>query len=1238
MCWKLLINIIPENQQIFRMSKTLLHQIIAIIIGTLVSASIYAQEKGLILSQYYSPTDYQSGTQNWAIAQDARGVMYFGNAYGILEYDGVNWQLIQVDNHSSVRSLAFDSKNILYAGAYGEMGYLSPDEVGKLQYHSLKSLIDSTKLDFGEVWDIQIISDSVYFLTDRYIFRYYNNHIDAWVSANKNFYLSYVINGKYYALEREKGLLQVKNDSLVLIKRGEYFADKKIHNIIPVDDNLLICTRDKGLYLYGKQGKSFKIRSFEDISPKTKRLNQYFKENIFYHGISIADSLYALSTVAGNILIVNKQWDVVDVINNETIGIKSSVHYLFHQGNSLWLALDNGICQVEILSPYRFWNDDQGLSGTFTDIARLNDYLYITTTSGIYYTNSASTSDFELNRFTRVNGTFEQSWGFLYYQPPGSSAYDERINNRHISNLITTPKTKLLVATSRGLFELRKDKSRQVSDYKKIYLSYQYKKDPNYVFIGLDDGIAMLSYNDGNWKDHGYQFGIEGMIRNMGEDTLGNLWFNCNYKGLYRVSNPLDSTAQQIEFYDTTHNLPSVDAVGIEIFEDTLVFFSYNQLYTFNPEVNEFEEFKPSRRNTTQEESKKQPVDSLSFYRIYKNTLTFDYIIDAEDPSIWFGSTLGVCRYLYSELANYTVTSPTLVRKVIANDSIIFNGTNYTQQTNSDTLILNAQSNVDLNSLLEYKDNSVTFFYSSPNYEEEETNEYSFYLEGFDNKWSEWTKETKKEYTNLREGDYVFKVKSKNIYQIETTTAEFKFSVLPPWYRSFGAFIGYTIFGIISIVLIVKLYTYKLLKEKDKLEKIVIERTQEILMQKEEILVQAEHLKEANERISAKNQELEQQKWEITNQAIKLKKANIELLKLSKVASETDNAIAIFDKDGNIEWVNDGFTRLYGYSLEEFKKEKTSNILNASYHPNIKKAILSCINEKKSVVYEFKTTRRDGQDIWAQTTLTHVVDKDGNTLNLIAIDSDITEIKLAEKELSEQRDQLALSNATKNKFFRIIAHDLRNPISTLAGSTNLIFNDFDEYDKEQTKTFIGELNKLSQTTFNLLENLLDWSSTQMGDISFMPKSLDIKSLVDETIELIKRRINHKNISLKLDIQKQSVALADENMVKTILRNLLSNAVKFTPENGEIVIHTELKDDWIYCTVKDTGIGIEKSNLEKLFKIDQHYTRPGLENEKGSGLGLILCKEFVEKNGGEIHIESEPDKGTTIIFSLKQYIV
>ncbi|HRW63732.1 MAG TPA: HAMP domain-containing sensor histidine kinase, partial [Bacteroidales bacterium] len=158
---------------------------------------------------------------------------------------------------------------------------------------------------------------------------------------------------------------------------------------------------------------------------------------------------------------------------------------------------------------------------------------------------------------------------------------------------------------------------------------------------------------------------------------------------------------------------------------------------------------------------------------------------------------------------------------------------------------------------------------------------------------------------------------------------------------------------------------------------------------------------------------------------------------------------------------------------------------------------------------------------------------------------------------------------------------------------------------------------------------------QTGEMKFNPKQIDVLSLLRENIELIKRRIDDKEIKLTIDVPENTLALADENMVKTIIRNLLSNAVKFTPEGGKIAISSYSDKDFVYCEVTDNGIGISNDDLQKLFKIDQHYTRLGLSNEKGSGLGLILCKEFVEKNGGNIEVISKLDKGTTIKFSLQK---
>ena len=640
--------------------------------------------------------------------------------------------------------------------------------------------------------------------------------------------------------------------------------------------------------------------------------------------------------------------------------------------------------------------------------------------------------------------------------------------------------------------------------------------------------------------------------------------------------------------------------------------------------------------------------------KYYSDTITFkrlsSYLIGSVHKEsinrLWLGSSDGIISYQENYKKNYLKEYKTLIRSVyLNNDSLIFNGTNFiknAKDTLPENIKINYAKRIKLNSVIPHKINSITFNFSSMSYDDESKNQYSHLLLGYDNLWSPWSSETKKEYTNLKEGTYIFKVKAKNIYGIESSLAEFEFIILPPWYRTIWAYIAYIIISNLFITLVVKLYTIRLRNEKQKLENIVIERTQEILNQKEEIQAQSENLKEANERILKKNQELEFQKDEITNQAEQLQKINIDLIKLSKVASETDNAIVIFDKNGDIEWVNNGFTRMYGYTLEQFKTEKHVNIIGSSENPNINEAIRKCIEEKKSIIYELETKTREGKTLWAQTTLTHVIDKNKATINLIAIETDITKLKLAEEEIikqkkkiEKQRDLLEISNATKTKFFRIIAHDLRNPISTLVSSTSIVLHDIKYYNKDKTTSFISELNKLSQTTYILLENLLDWSSSQMGEIPFSPKNIDINLIVKENIDLILTKTQSKHFRLYVNMPEPTLVFADENMIKAVIRNILSNATKFTPNNGLIDIYITEENGFIKLHIQDSGIGMNETDLNKLFRTEIHHSTLGTSNEKGSGLGLILCKEFIEKNGGTLSVISKPQKGSTFSFTIKK---
>lgn len=242
-------------------------------------------------------------------------------------------------------------------------------------------------------------------------------------------------------------------------------------------------------------------------------------------------------------------------------------------------------------------------------------------------------------------------------------------------------------------------------------------------------------------------------------------------------------------------------------------------------------------------------------------------------------------------------------------------------------------------------------------------------------------------------------------------------------------------------------------------------------------------------------------------------------------------------------------------------------------------------------------------------------------------------ISRQKEEIENHREQLKELNASKDKFFSIIAHDLRNPIAGFLNLTEILTSNFDIFSEKESKEFIEAMNQASRQLYNLLENLLQWSRAQTGRITYEPRFTAIKKMVDETIDTLMINIENKSIKVNLSIDDKTIVYVDENMITTVIRNLLSNAIKFTNANGSIHIRCQQSDDFIEMYVSDDGVGISKENQEKLFRIDQSLTTEGTSSEKGTGLGLILCKEFVEKNGGKIWVESEMNKGASFIFTL-----
>lgn len=248
------------------------------------------------------------------------------------------------------------------------------------------------------------------------------------------------------------------------------------------------------------------------------------------------------------------------------------------------------------------------------------------------------------------------------------------------------------------------------------------------------------------------------------------------------------------------------------------------------------------------------------------------------------------------------------------------------------------------------------------------------------------------------------------------------------------------------------------------------------------------------------------------------------------------------------------------------------------------------------------------------------------------IETFFRELKVSEEKIKEYNKELEKEIATKNRFFSIIAHDLKNPFTVLSGFTEFLLANYDKFNDDARKKNLKVIHDTSESTYRLLENLLAWSRAQMGTLSYHPLKFDIKDVLDDSLVLASRQAKVKGILIEKNYDSEYV-WADVDMIKTIIRNFLSNAIKFTHKSGKVVVRFNTEGKFLRICVDDSGVGIPEIKLKDLFRIDINHSTKGTEQETGTGIGLILCREFVKMNGGEIFAESEENKGSTFCFTL-----
>lgn len=359
-----------------------------------------------------------------------------------------------------------------------------------------------------------------------------------------------------------------------------------------------------------------------------------------------------------------------------------------------------------------------------------------------------------------------------------------------------------------------------------------------------------------------------------------------------------------------------------------------------------------------------------------------------------------------------------------------------------------------------------------------------------------------------------------------------------------------------------------------------------------------------------------------------------------QAVSSSPAMVIITDKDGIIEYVNPAFTDISGYRLDE-AQGKTSNLLKSDYHDDsFFKNMWNTITNGLEWTGEICNKKKNGDIFWEYASIAPLKNDDGSFSHIVSVMIDITENKQSIEKIKSYNIELQELNATKDKFFSIIAHDLRNPLSVLMTSTEILANPEYALNESETHDFSVEIHKSSKRLYYLLENLLTWARSQTGRIEYAPNYHLAKELIESSVSLLAPNAIAKNIRINTDIPDDAVVYCDDNMILAVLRNLISNAIKFTPLNGvvevkidKIITSTKNWNKFLQISVTDSGIGIPHEELSKMFKIETCNSTLGTQKEKGTGLGLIICKEFIDKHQGEIWVESTTSQGSTFTFTV-----
>lgn len=1189
-------------------------------------------ETGLPYIQNFSPGTYHAHAQNWAVEQDARGVMYFGNTAGILEFDGARWRLMSTPNKSVVRTLGTGPNGRIYVGAHSELGYLAPDSAGQMQYVSLLPRLAPEDRNFNNIWKIHAFPGGVYFRSSTHLFLWAEGRMRVWKPGNE-FHRSFWVHDTFFIREIGVGLLQMAGDALRLVPGGERFAEDRLDLMLPLDaHNILIGTRADGLFRFDGSV----------IRPFPTEADHFLRENQLYDGAVLPNGTIALATLRGGVAIIDREGHFRQRLDKDS-GLQDNTVWSVYpdRQGALWLALNSGLARAEIPAPLSKFTESQGVGSSVEALLRHRGRLYAATGLGVYYL-AAPAAPGNTPVFRPVSGIAAQSW-----------------------SLLSAGRT-LLAATSNGVYQIENDRAAPLLDAL-CFVLYRSLRDSTRIYAGLIDGLGILKFANGRWRFAGRVPGISEEIRSIAEEPDGALWLGTQFQGVLQANLPpaksasgIDDTLRRVARFGQAQHLPEGE-VNVYPVNRRVRFATSRGLRSFDPHRQIFlpdsslgmmladtayaihRLVEDGRGRVWVERGKENSLDiavlkpeAAGGYHWQKtpllrmNDLRPVWVIypDPGGDVVWFGSTGGIVRYDMNIEKNYQLDYPALIRRVTAGGDSLASGGNPLLPLLPDTTA--PGDLVFRGGRLNYARNALRFEFAAPSYDAPSANRFQYFLEGFDRGWSGWTREIQKDYTNLPEGPYRFRLRARNIYGHESSEAGYEFTIIPPWYRRWWFYLA------VLAVLLAGLFA-------------IIRSGMRLAAKREQAIArlrEAELTRRKNIELEEKNDQLEKLLQDLNAAQTQVMRSETRFRSVAKFAND---AIITANSEGNITFWNNCARDIFGYPEEEVLGKPVTLLMPEPYREGHRQGMARFMSTRRSVIIghavEMEGLRKDGTMFPLELTLASWETDEGKFFT--GIIRDITRRKQEHEELVKTQRQLyqAEKMASLGKLTAGIAHEINTPVGVInstadisarcivkleealaksepsrEGGDNHGYQKYLQILKNNSQAFQTASERVSK----ILASLKNF--TRMDEADF--QKVDIHEGIDSTLTLLEPEIGAGIELIKRygDIPPVPCYPGELNQV---FMHLLTNAAHAIQGSGRITIQTFVDQDQVNIRISDSGIGISPEQQRQLFDPGFKTAGPRVK----AGLGLFTSYSIIQKHHGQITVESEVNQGSTFTVSL-----